>query len=160
MGNMYDTRKLAERPLDIESIQLPEGMGIGALRHTIAAGVRNHWDDIRTIGPDATILARPADFLGAAANVEDLADANAEKPLPYGVLESLNKSTHIWLKAYDERERHIITLNHVQDCSEDMIRNELAHQVAWHVLWDIIRQTGLDPESADGSTSLQAWGVK
>lgn len=160
MGNTYDTSKLAERPLNIEPIQLPEGMGIGALRHTIAAGVRNNWNDIRTTGPYATIATRPTDFLGAADNVEDLADANADTPLDNEILHDLLRIAEGWVTRSLRGDETEPTLNYAQEVIEDLIRSHLIGRVQEHVRYDILAQTGIDLESEPGKRRGKIWMVK
>ena len=155
----YDTTRLARRSLDTDGFRLPDGMGVGALRHQLAAATRNHWDEIVSGGAVDTVRENPRAFLGDAADTEDMLDNNDNMPL--------SDLGQMVLHGYMERAMHNRlqfeegppTVNSVEDLMADMLVEDLAGLVAQHVRDDIEEQTGHDPDSSTGSDALQAWSV-
>ena len=155
----YDTSRLARRDLDLEGFNLPAGMGVGALRHQAAKATRDRWADIVAGGAIDTVRENPRDFLGDAANTEDMLDNNDNMPL--------SDLGQVALHGYMERAMHnnlLIdeappTVNSVEDAMADTLVDDLAGLVAQHIRDDIEEQTGHDPDSSVGGEALQAWAV-
>ena len=155
----YDTSRLARRDLDLEGFNLPAGMGVGALRHQAAKATRDRWADIVAGGAIDTVRENPRDFLGDAANTEDMLDNNDNMPL--------SDLGQMVLHGYMERAIHNRLqpdeappcVNTVEDVMAAMLVGDLADLVAQHIRDDIEEQTGHDPDSSVGGEALQAWAV-
>ena len=158
--NTYDTDRLARRTLDTGGYKLPDGMGVGALRHQLAKATHKHWADIVEGGAIDTVRENPLDFLGDAASTETMLDNNDDVPL--------SDLGQIVLHGYMERAMYsrlypgeeVPTVNAVEDVMADMIVDDFAGLVAQHIRDDIEEQTGHDPDSSIGSNALTEWGVK
>lgn len=158
--NTYDTERLARRDLDMDGFNLPTGMGVGALRHQIAAATLNHWDEIVAGGAVDTVRENRRAFLGDAADTEDMLDNNDDMPLS-----DLGQMVlHGYLGRYIHNRPHPNdvppTVNSVEDVMADMLVDDLAGLVAQHIRDDIEEQTGHDPDSSVGGEALRSWGVK
>lgn len=96
MSKTFDTQTIIDRHLELDEIALPKGMGVGALRHTVAAATREHWDAIKTSGIYDTIDKYRDDFLGDACDPDDLLDANDDAELPADAQDMLREYLRAW----------------------------------------------------------------
>lgn len=141
----YSIESLRERSLDIQGLPLPEGMGVGALRHQLADGTRDAWREICKLGPLRAIYRSPGLFLGKAAFVSG-------QPIPQKG--SLNYGALCRITGVLEGQADFMSMTDFQHVVTGSIRDEILSLVASHVMNDIESQTGLCPWTPKGQEAL------
>lgn len=94
-------RKGSMAPLPIK---LPNGFGIGALRHQLAEATIATWTDIIPGATAAEIKNHPTLFLGKAADSYELLDANAEWTMTEEVKQAAQHAITMPGATYDSLE--------------------------------------------------------